>query len=197
MAEKYTGVKFTVPEGALARKTVLTIESKSLIRAMKKAAKELAGRGLSPGTSGNLSARTEGGFIITATASKLASLSDEDFVLVEEFDFENNSMKRAFGFKTPSSETPMHHLIYKTRPDVRAIVHVHDQVLLTERAIAKLKLPVTEQEHSYGTKDIASAISSLLANHDAAIARGHGIVIIGKSVEECADRLVTLHRRAK
>jgi len=197
MAEKYTGVKFAIPEGALAKKTVLTITSKGLIRNMKKVAKDLAGRGLSSGTSGNLSTRTEGGFLITATASKLASLSDEDFVLVEEFDFENNSLKKAFGLKNPSSETPMHHLVYKTRSDVRAIIHVHDPALLTERAIAKLKLPVTEQELSYGTKEIAEGIAPLLANRDAAIAKGHGIVVVGKSIEECAERLVTLHRRAK
>jgi len=197
MAEKYSGVKFAVPEGSLARKTVLTVESKSLIRAMKKAAKELAERGLSPGTSGNISTRVEGGFLITATACKLGSLSDEDFVLVEDFDFDSNSLKKAFGLKNPSAETPMHDLIYKSRGDARAIIHVHDPVLITERAVGKLKLPVTEQEHSYGTKELASAIADLLSGRDVAVAKGHGIVVIGKSVEECTEKLVLLHRRAK
>ncbi len=197
MAEKYTGVKFAVPEGALAKKTVLTVESKGLIRAMKKAAKELAERGLSQGTSGNVSTRTSKGFIITTTASKLASLSDEDFVLVEEFDFEGNSLKKAFGFKTPSSETPMHHLIYKARPDVNAIIHVHDPALISEKAIAKLRLPVTEQELSYGTKDIAEGVAALITGKDAVVARNHGIVVVGKSIEDCLEKVVTLHRRAK
>jgi len=197
MAEKYTGVKFTVPEGALQKKTVLTVESKGLIRAMKKAAKELADRGLSPGTSGNLSARTSTGFLITATATKLGALSDEDFVLVEDFDLDNFSLKKAFGLKNPSSETPMHNLIYKTRGDVQAIIHVHDPVTMSERATTKLRLPVTDQEFGYGTKEVAEKISALLVDHDVAVAKNHGIVVVSKSVEDCKEKLVTLHRRAK
>jgi len=196
MAEHYTGVKYNLPDGALERKTVFTVENKAQIRAMKKAGKELSERGLSQGTTGNLSVRTGSKFIITATASDLSRLSDEDFVVVEGFDAESNTLTKASGLKEPSSETPMHDLVYKTRKDVNAIIHVHDRLLVSEDAIRKLKLPVTEAENAYGTKELAQAVAGLLAKGNAAVAKGHGIVVAGKSIGECTESLVTLRRRA-
>lgn len=196
MAETYTGVKYTIPEGALSRKTVLTVENKALIRAMKKAGKELSERGLSQGTTGNISARMDGSFIITATASNLATLTDEDFVVVSDFDRSCNRLNKAAGLKEPSSETPMHCLIYEKRGDVNAVIHVHDKVLISEKAVKKLKLPVTEAEQSYGTPEIAEAVATLLEKSNAAVAKGHGIVVVGKSVPEAAEAIVTLRRRA-
>jgi L-fuculose-phosphate aldolase len=116
--------------------------------------------------------------------------------MVYEFDSESNALKKAAGLKEPSSETAMHSLIYATRPDVGAIIHVHDRALMSEKAVAKLRLPVTDNEHAYGTREIAGAVAALIAKSDAAVARGHGIVVVGKSIDDAAQYLVKLERRA-
>ena len=196
MAEK-PAVLFAIPEGSLVRKNIFTSENKNLIRAMKKAAKDLAERGLSSEATGNMSARVDDGFLISATGSRFASLSDDDFVLVQEFDFEKEALGKAFGLKTPSSDTPVHYQVYARRPDVRAIIHAHDAALAGEDAARKLKLPITGSELKGGTREAAEAVAGLLASGDAVIIKNHGIFVVGKSIEECADRLITLHRRAR
>jgi len=196
MGEKYHGVKYSIPEGALTRKTIFTTANKPLIRAIKKIGKDLSERGIAPGTTGNISVRVPDGFIITATASNLSSLSDDDMVIVREFDFENNALRKAEGLKKPSSETPLHWKLYASRKDVNAIVHVHDPALLTEKAAEKLKVPITEKELSYGTIETAEAVSAILSNGgNAVIIKAHGIVVAAPTIEECADRVLTLHRR--
>jgi len=197
MAEEYHGVKYRVPEGALTRKAIFTTTNKPVIRAIKKIGKDLSERGIVPGTTGNISMRVPGGFIITATASNLSSLSDDDLIMVYDFDFGSNSLIRAEGLKKPSSETPLHWKLYASRKDVNAIIHVHDPALITEKIAEKLKLPVTEKELSYGTTETAEAVSTILADKgNAAIIKGHGIVVVANTIEECADRVITLHRRA-
>lgn len=197
MAVEQNRVKYAIPEGTLVKKTVLTVESKSCIRSIKKAGRDLADWGVSHETTGNMSMRLDDSFIITSTGCDFSSLSDEDFVMVEEFDIEGNSIRKASGLKNPSSETPMHALIYKSRPDVRAIIHVHDKVLIGDKAVAKLRLPVTSTQEEYGTVGIAKAVADVLAKSDVAVAKGHGIVMVGKNIEEVTDRLITLRRRAK
>jgi L-fuculose-phosphate aldolase len=196
MVEEYHGVKYQIPEGALIRKAIFTTANKPVIRVIKKIGKDLSQRGITPGTTGNISVRVPGGFIITATASKLSDLSDDDLIMVYEFDFENNSLVRAEGLKKPSSETPLHWKLYSLRRDVNAIIHVHDPALLTDKIAEKLKIPITETELPYGTRETAEAVSSLIGEKgNAAIIKGHGIVIVAHTIEECADRVLTLHRR--
>lgn len=197
MVERYVGVKYRICEGGLTKKPIFTAENKHLIRAMKKVAKDIAERGMSPGTSGNMSVRVRGGFIITATATKLKNLSDEDFVLVEGFDFDSNTLTKAYGMKKPSSETPMHYTLYKNHPEIKAIIHVHDSFLMDERAAKRCKVPITKEVLSYGTLELARAVDGLIGERKAAIIRSHGIVVAGKDTEECAKRLLRYHRMAK
>jgi len=196
MVEKYAGVKYSIPEGAIARKTIFTTANKPIIRAIKKTGRELAERGIVPGTTGNISMRAPGGFIITATSSNLSDLSDDDLVMVHDFDFAGNILKKAEGLKKPSSEIPLHWKLYSTRKDVNAIIHVHDPALTRQKVAEKLRLPITEKELTYGTLETADAVSEILrSGTNVAIIRAHGIVVVGPTLEECTDRMVVLHRR--
>jgi len=190
-----TKIKFAISDGALVRKTVFTVVSKGPIRAIKKVAHDLYDRGLFS-VRGNMSARCDNGFIITASGANFNSLSDEDFVQVNHFNIAKNSLEDASGLKNPSSETPMHALIYETRKDANAIIHTHDPQLMSEKAIAKLKFLVTPNKTEPGTPECAQEIADLLENSDVAISKAHGLVIIGKSIEACQEALVTLKRRA-
>ena len=72
------------------------------------------------GTSGNVSARTpEGDVLITPGGLDYTVLKPEDMVLI---DLKGRVLE---GSLEPSSETPMHTGIYRSRPEVGGIVHTH------------------------------------------------------------------------
>jgi len=195
MAEEYTGVKYAIPEGSLVRQTIFTVENKHLIREMKKVGRDLADRGISAGKTGNFSVRYKSGFIITATSTNLAELTDEDFVVVEGFDFKGMKLVKAYGLREPSSETPMHNLIYSKMPDVRAIIHIHDPVLTKEKVIKKLKIKASDEGSSYGTQETAEQALGLLKENNFVVLREHGVVVVGKKFADCAAELITYHHR--
>ena len=74
--------------------------------------------GLNQGSSGNLSARYEGGFLITPSAMDYAGLSTKDIVWM---DFEGNTQ----GVRKPSSEWRFHAAIYQHRAEANAVLHAH------------------------------------------------------------------------
>ena len=194
MAEK-SDYRFSIPDGALARKTVLTVENKNLIRAMKKAGKELVQRRIALGDRGDLSARTDTGFIITASGADLSSLSDEDFVLVELFDPASNTLQRAFGLGSPSSGTPAHHAIYSGHPGIRAIIRAEDPALTRKGVAQKLKIPSTQAGFPIGSHEVADEISSLLNEGDIIVVPEDSAFITSRSVESCAEKADIFHRR--
>ncbi len=170
-------MKFKVKRGALKRERVEDPRIADIIRW----AKVLFEKGFAKENSGNISVRKGNGFIIKATGTKFASLREEDFVLVESFDFNNFVLENAIGQKLPSSETPLHYSIYSARSDVLAIVHCH--------AFPK-GVVETEEAYHYGSREQAKAVCDLLKRGDIAIAKDHGVFSVGKTVEEAAKRIL-------
>src|SRR3954464_12738163 len=74
--------------------------------------------GINQGTSGNVSARTDEGFLITASGIPYDEMKREHVV---EMDLDAGYR----GDYLPSTEWRMHHDIYKRRPEAGAIVHTH------------------------------------------------------------------------
>jgi len=84
--------------------------------------------GINRGTSGNLSVRTDEGFLITPSGMDYESLAPEDIVAVNlEGDWE--------GSNKPSSEWRFHLDVYRSREDAHAIVHAQ----LSDYAVAALE----------------------------------------------------------
>jgi len=81
------------------------------------AARHLAARGLSPGSSGNLSVRTPDGMLLTPTGSSLSRVTAEELALVG-FD---GVVRRG----APSKEWPLHLAAYAADESVAAVVHLH------------------------------------------------------------------------
>ncbi len=177
MVEEYIGVKFSTGEGAMKRGEV----SDERIKEIVKYSKLLSKRGYAPENAGNISIRKGEGFIITATGSELERLQPDDFVFVEDFKLDEFELRSAFGNKLPSSETPLHAMIYLKRSDIDAIVHCH--------AFPK-GVQETGDIHSYGGIKQANAVSKLLEKQDIGIAKGHGVFALGKSVKEAAERIL-------
>ena len=85
---------------------------------------KLAGvKDLTPGISGNISAKNNDRIIITASGSANGYLAKEDLSII---DF---SGKVISGNQKPSSEKGLHIEIYKKRPDINCIFHVHSPYL--------------------------------------------------------------------
>ena len=74
--------------------------------------------GLNQGTSGNLSARFEDGFLITPSGMDYVGLSTSDIVWM---DFDGNTPAA----RKPSSEWRFHAAIYQRHPEANAVLHAH------------------------------------------------------------------------
>lgn len=145
------------------------------------------------GTWGNVSARSENSqLIITPSGMDYNTLNPEDMLVV------NMAGQVVEGEFKPSIETPMHIEIYKHRPDIKAIVHVHSPYA-TAFAVAHKPIPVILEEtaqvigHPIQVADYAICGSNELArevtkcindNEKAVLLANHGLVAFGKDTEE-------------
>jgi L-fuculose-phosphate aldolase len=91
----------------------------ALRRAVIDTAVAMSREGLSPGRSGNVSARVEGGMLITPTGLAYEALTEDQIVFVG-----TDGGRRPAELK-PSSEWPMHQAAYRAKPTAGAIVHCH------------------------------------------------------------------------
>ena len=98
---------------------------------MARLAKSLFDRGFSVGSAGNISARVDGGLLMTPTNSCLGFL---DPARISKLDGEGNHVS---GDK-PSKEVSLHRAFYETRPDTGAVVHLHSTFATALSCLADL-----------------------------------------------------------
>ncbi len=160
-------------------------------RELVEAAREVAKCGLSPGTSGNLSLRVPGGFLITPTGVPYASMEPDDTV------FLSSRGETIDAGLEPSSEWPLHAAIYADRPDAEAIVHVHSPhatgiaclcgdipAFHYMVAVAGGNTIRCARYETYGTVELALAAVEALEDRRACLLANHGQVAIGPSLDE-------------
>lgn len=80
--------------------------------------REFRALGLAPGTSGNLSARLDDGWLMTPTNVALGDLVPER---ISKLDWDGNLLS---GDK-PTKESFLHRAFYENRPEAGAVVHLH------------------------------------------------------------------------
>ncbi len=155
------------------------------------AGERLYRQGLMLGGNGNLSARTDEGIIVTSTEICKGRLRPSDFVLVDGA----GSLIRG---ETPTSELPMHLTIYRERLDVYTVIHVHAPFavaltvaglpfrddLLPEIALKYGRIPVTKFARPSTPESAEVLLPYLKEAVKGAILPHHGIVAMGKTVEE-------------
>ncbi|WP_313755751.1 class II aldolase/adducin family protein [Tissierella sp.] len=142
-------------------------------------------------TGGNISCRVPGedAILIKSSGSAFSDMTDEDVVKV---DLDGNLLE---GTKTLSKEWKFHAGIYKVRPDVNVVIHVHPPYS-TAIAANHEELPlITNHAKGYlkhvPTIDIASSGSDKLANYVieeyknpeivAILMKEHGIISVGEN----------------
>ena len=154
---------------------------------------------------GNLSLRTEEGDIwITPTRVDKGSLRREDIVRVRA----DGSRE---GLHPPSSEFPLHLAIYRSRPELRGIVHAHPVALVAFSLVHDV--PNTRLFHKartvcgeVGFAPYALPGSEALARNvaesfrpgcECAILENHGVVTAGDTLREAFRRFETLEFTSK
>ena len=90
----------------------------TLRRDMVETCRRMNSSGINQGTAGNLSVRTQNGFLVTPSSLAYDTMTPDDLV---EMDFQG----RYEGLHRPSSEWRFHRDILKNRPDINVVLHCH------------------------------------------------------------------------
>lgn len=176
----------------------------------------LAKLGLFKETTGHVSARSadsqamlirgrgkqESGLLFTTAA---------DIVLA---DFEGRKLKRNGRLATPN-ESCIHGELYKARRDVRAVVHAHPiSIVLASMAGIDLRpifggydpramrlaiggVPVYPSSLTLHSKDQVHDMIAVMGEKDVCVLRGHGVVVVGTSVEDATIKAIKLDALAR
>lgn len=149
-----------------------------------------------PGDHGNLSCRTLQGCLITARHTSKARLREQDLVHILEVRTTAPVVTVICeGAGLPSTDTLMHWAIYERRPDVGAVVHGHDDVMLSKAAA--LGVPITRVSARANSCALIEEVRALSAAHDYLITRDHGFVALGLTVEAAGACVWQWFQRAR
>lgn len=166
--------------------------------------RRLQERGFLAGSDGNLSVRLDGGRILITPAGKAKGrLSAADLVVVAP------DGRKLEGSGNPTTEMAMHLAVYRARPEVKACVHTHPPYA-TAFAVAGVPLPddilpevvvfvgaVPLCEYAPpGTEAVPRSLMPYIETHHAFLLRNHGLLTIGKSLEEASNRHETVEHYA-
>jgi len=155
--------------------------------------------GLAPKSAGNLSFRTKKGFIITATGVELRATEKENLVEVVKVEIDKDQiLVYAKGRVVPSKESVLHSGIYDLRPEINAVFHTHDELVL--EFTDELKLPCTEGEQPRGSYELAKEVRRLLSlakNAKYLVLRNHGVIAVGETLEEAGRLAEDMNRMGR
>lgn len=176
-----------------------TLVKDKKIDSLIKWGKEFGRLGMVPESKGNFSFRTKNGFIITGTGTLKWKLRVKDFVEVVKLERKRGEFVVFCNGKIiPSREALFHDEIYRLRPEINAIFHTHDGLVL--EVADKLKIPCTSKEQIGGSYQLVQEIKKVLGKFKEVnylVLKNHGIVSLGKTIAE-AGRLVKLnHEKAR
>lgn len=166
----------------------------ALCRAVIETSQAIEPAGLGVCTAGNVSARSDGGFIITPSGVAYADLAATDLV-----ELGPDGTTLAGGLK-PSSEWRLHAAVYDAREDTAAIVHVHSP-WATALACARRDIPAFHYMvaraggdsvrcaayATFGSAALARNAVAALATHRACLLANHGMVALGADLRAAFD----------
>lgn len=165
-------------------------------------------RGLTAGSSGNISVRLgDGGWLTTPTNSSLGFL---DPGRLSRLDADG----RLVSGDAPTKELPLHSALYATRRDAAAIVHLHSthsvavsmlpdvnpaDVLPPMTAYYVMRVGRTALVPYYrpGDPAVVDAIRGLAGKYSAVLLANHGPVVAGKDLEAAVYATEELEETAK
>jgi L-fuculose-phosphate aldolase len=153
---------------------------------------------------GNVSVRLDESRILATPTMTCKGRMTEELIAITDLAGTSLNDRRA------SSELAMHLLIYRERPEIKAVCHAHpphgtafavaglaiDQPILSEVILTLGCVPLA----AYGTPstdELTEAMRPLIKHHNALLMANHGAVAYGVDLWQAWDRLETLEHTAK
>jgi L-fuculose-phosphate aldolase len=154
---------------------------------------------------GNISVRLDETRLITTPKSVSKGFMTPDMMVIVDY-----AGKKLAGDRDPSSELPMHLEIYRSRPDVNAVVHAHPPLAtgfavagipLTRAVLAEVvttlgSIPIAE----YGTpstSELPEAVRKYIKAHDGLLLANHGAVTCCRTLMSAYYKMETIEHFAK
>ncbi|WP_192257925.1 3-oxo-tetronate 4-phosphate decarboxylase [Mesorhizobium silamurunense] len=165
-------------------------------------------RGLTPGSSGNISLRLDdGGWLVTPTNASLGFLDPARIARLD-------AQGKLVSGDAPTKEIPLHTALYDTRPSARAIVHLHSThavaITMLPEIDPKAVLPPMTPYYLMragqtalvpyfrpGDPAVASAIKGLAGRYSSVLLANHGPVVAGETLEAAVFATEELEETAK
>ena len=164
-------------------------------------------RGLTHGSTGNISAKLDDGWLLTPTGSSLGRL---DPARLSRLDWDG----KLLAGDPPSKESFLHLGMYRERPSNGAVVHLHSThsvaVSILEEVDPRDVLPPLTAYYvmrigtlplvpyfAPGDMKLADAVRGLASKHHALLLANHGPVVGGSTLAAAADAVEELEATAK
>ena len=165
-------------------------------------------RGLTPGSSGNISVKLDdGGYMVTPTNASLGSLDPAKLSLL-------SADGKLVSGDAPTKEVPLHTALYQTRNAARAVVHLHSthsvaiSMLpeidpraalppLTAYYLMKCGATALVPYYRPGDPAVADAIKGLAGKYSSVLLANHGPVVSGDTLEAAVFATEELEETAK
>ncbi|MGO8911711.1 MAG: aldolase [Bradyrhizobium sp.] len=165
-------------------------------------------RGLTPGSSGNISVRlADGGWLVTPTNASLGFL---DPAMISRLDAQGHLVSG----DAPTKEIPLHSALYATRSNARAIVHLHSTHAVALSMLREIdpRAVVPPMTAYYvmragrtalvpyfrpGDPAVVDAIRGLAGRYSSVLLANHGPVVAGETLEAAVFATEELEETAK
>ncbi|MGH6882217.1 3-oxo-tetronate 4-phosphate decarboxylase [Hypericibacter sp.] len=164
-------------------------------------------RGLTFGSSGNISVKVSDGWLMTPTN---VALGDIDPARISKLDAAGKHLSG----DAPTKEAMLHLAMYRERPNAAAVVHLHSTHSVAVSALSHIdpedvlppitayyvmrvgRLPLVPY-YPPGDQALAEAVGKLAGKHHALLLANHGPVVAGTSLEAAAGAIEELEETAK
>jgi ribulose-5-phosphate 4-epimerase/fuculose-1-phosphate aldolase len=164
-------------------------------------------RGLTAGSSGNISARLGDGWLMTPTNASLGRL---DPAQLSRLDADG----RLVSGDKPTKESFLHRVMYEERPGAGAVVHLHSTHSVAVSCLAEIdpadvlppitayyvmrvgRLPLVPY-FKPGDLGLAEAVRPLAGKHHAVLLANHGPVVAGTTLDAAVNAIEELEETAK
>ncbi len=164
-------------------------------------------RGLTHGSTGNISVRLGDRWLVTPTGSSFGALDPARISLLD-------TEGRLLAGDPPSKEAVLHQAMYQQRPGAGAVVHLHSIHSVAASVLADVdphdvlppltayyvmrigRLPLVPY-HPPGDKGLAEAVRAYAGKHHALLLANHGPVVAGSSLSAATDAVEELEATAR
>ena len=170
-------------------------------------ARSLFDRGLTFGSTGNISVRLDDGWLMTPTGSSMGELDPGRLSRID-------SAGKLVSGDAPTKESFLHMAMYERRPRAGAVVHLHSTYSVAVSCLdgideANVLPPLTAYYAMRvgtlplipyfppGDIELARAVREMASDHHAVLLANHGPVVAGKSLSDAVYATEELEETAK